>query len=70
MINLKQIQSKLSKAISESSLTKTEIAKRIGAKPQQISSYLHGDKLPALNTLANLCALLNLDANDILCITD
>lgn len=70
MINLQQIQNKLTKAISESGYTQTEIAKKIGVKPQQINCYLHGDKMPALNTLANLCALLNLDANDILCITD
>lgn len=70
MIDLQQIQNKLAKAIRESKLTLTEIAKKIGVKPQQITCYLHGDKMPSLKTLANLCKLLNLDANDILCITD
>ncbi len=70
MINLQQIQNKLVNAIKESKLTLTEIAKKIGVKPQQITCYLHGDKMPSLRTLANLCKLLNLDANYILCLTD
>lgn len=70
MINLQQIQNKLVNAIKESKLTLTEIAKKIGVKPQQITCYLYGDKMPSLRTLANLCKLLNLDANYILCLTD
>lgn len=70
MITLNQIRAKLQEAIRQSGLTQTELAHRIKIKQQQISSYLKGDKMPALDTFANLCAVLDLDANDILCISD
>lgn len=70
MITLTQIQTKLSNAIKQSGLTQTEIATRLNIKQQQISCYLHGTKMPALDTFANLCAVLDIDANDILCIND
>ncbi len=70
MIKLEQIQKSLSEAILQSGLTQNEIAQKIGVKRPQISCYIHGKKLPALDTLANLCAVLDLDANDILCVAD
>lgn len=68
MVTLIDIKRKVSNAIRNSGRTQTAIAKELGIKQQQISCYIKGDKLPALDTLANLCALLDLDANDILCI--
>ncbi|MBQ8374715.1 MAG: helix-turn-helix transcriptional regulator [Clostridia bacterium] len=68
MITLMQIQAKLAEAIQQSGMTQTEIAKRLNIKPTQICSYMHGRKMPALDTFANLCAVLDIDANDILCI--
>lgn len=49
-------------------MTQNTIADKIGIKRQQISCYIRGEKMPALDTFANLCAVLDLDANDILCI--
>lgn len=68
MIILPQIQNKLAEAIKQSGLTQTTIANHIGVKQQQISCYIKGTKMPALDTFANLCELLDLDANEILCI--
>lgn len=68
MIVLKNIQLKLAEAIKQSGKTQTDIAKYLGVKQQTISKYIHGDVLPALDTLANLCVYLDLDANEILCI--
>lgn len=68
MITLDKIQIKIAEAIKQSGLTQSEIAGRLGIKRQQISCYLHGSKMPALDTLANLCVALGLDANEILCI--
>ena len=65
MITLMQIQKKLSEAI-----TQTEIGKRLGISQQSVSHYVKGDKLPALDTLANLCVLLDVDPADILCTED
>lgn len=68
MIILFDIQKKLAEAIKSSGISQTELAKRIGVKQPQISCYIKGKKLPALDTFANLCAVLDLDANEILCI--
>lgn len=68
MITLEQIQKQLKDAILRSGLTQTSIAQQLGIKQQQISSYIYGKSLPALDTLANLCRILELDANEILCV--
>lgn len=67
MITLAQIQAKLAEAIKESPLTQSEIARRLGIKHTQISCYVHGKKMPALDTLANLCVILDIDPAEILC---
>ena len=68
MITLENIKDKLSEAIKGSGLTQTELAKKLGVSQQAISNYIKGDRLPALDTLANLCVILDLDANEILCV--
>ena len=70
MITLAQIQTKITEAIRLSGLTQTELAKRLGIKQQSIAQYLSGRALPALDTFANLCAVLDLDPAEILCLTD
>ena len=70
MITLAQIQNKLSEAIEKSGMTQKEIAERIGVSRSQISCYLHNKKMPALDTLANFCKVLDVSADDILCIDD
>lgn len=67
MITLEQIQNRIVEAIKQSGMTQTSIAKSVGIGQQTVSHYIKGDKMPALDTLANLCKLLDLDANYILC---
>jgi len=67
MITLEKIKTRIAEEIKQSGMSQTAIAKAIGVSQQVISSYIHGRKLPALDTLANLCKLLDLDANYILC---
>ncbi|MBD5636612.1 MAG: helix-turn-helix transcriptional regulator [Clostridia bacterium] len=67
MIMLEQIQKRVIEAIKQSGMTQTAIANALGINPTQICSYIKGRKMPALDTLANLCKLLDLDANYILC---
>lgn len=67
MITLEQIQKRLAEAIEQSGMKQYEIAEALKIKPTQICSYLKGRKMPALDTLANLCKLLDVDANYILC---
>ena len=68
MITLSQIQQQIAEAIKQSGMTQTEIGKKLGASQQSISHYVKGDKLPSLDTLANLCVLLDVDPSEILCV--
>lgn len=70
MVNLEEIRIKVKEAIQQSTMTQTEIAKRLGIVQSAVAQYVSGNTLPALDTLANLCIILDLDANDILCISD
>lgn len=66
MITLEEIQKRLSEALTESGLTQKEIASKIKITQSSIAHYKKGDKMPALDTFANLCIALDLDANEIL----
>ena len=68
MVTIKDIQLKIAEAIKHSGLTQTEIGKRLGISQQTVSHYINGDKMPALDTFANLCIILDVDPADILCV--
>lgn len=68
MITIKDIQAQISEGIKSSGLTQTEIGKKLGISQQTVSHYIKGDKMPSLDTLANLCVLLDLDPADVLCV--
>ncbi len=68
MVTLEQIQKQLAEAIKQSGLTQTALAKRLGVKQQTISCYIKGIKMPALDTFANLCTVLDVDPAEILCV--
>lgn len=68
MITLEQIRQGLINAIKQSGLTQVELAKKLNISQPTVSEYITGKSMPALDTFANLCQILDLDANDILCI--
>ena len=68
MITINEIQERLSKELKLCGLTQKQIAEKIGVSQQTISHYIKGDKMPSLETLANLCVALDLDPAEILCI--
>lgn len=68
MITLDEIRKRLVETIKQSGLTQTEIANHLNIGQQVISEYVRGKSLPALDTLANLCKVLDVDANYILCL--
>ena len=70
MIKSMQIQIKIIEAIKQSGLTQTELARRLNLTQSAIAHYAKGDIMPALDTFANLCAVLDLDPAEILCLTD
>ena len=68
MIILNEIRVKLRETISQSGMKQSEIAKELGVSQQTVSHYMKGDKMPALDMFANLCRVLDVDANEILCV--
>ena len=70
MIILDKIRERLIEAIKQSGLSQTEIAKRLGIKQPTVGQYLSGRAMPALDTFANLCAVLGADPADILCLSE
>lgn len=70
MVTLDQIRERLQAAIKQSGQSQTALAKRLNISQQTISHYIKGDKMPALDTFANLCAVLDVDPAYILCLTN
>lgn len=70
MITLEQIQQRLAEVIRQSGLTQTELARRLKVTQSSIAHYKKGDKMPALDTLANLCKILDVSPSYILCFED
>ncbi len=70
MITLEQIRARLQEVIKQSNIKQKEIAEKLGLTQSAIAHYLRGDIMPALDTFANLCAALDVDASYILCLTD
>lgn len=68
MVTLEQIRNNLQEAIRKCGLTQTELAHRLGIYQSAVGAYLSGRAMPALDTFANLCAVLDLDPAEILCL--
>ena len=60
------IRYRLAQAILTSSYSQSELARLLGIKHQTVNDYCRGKALPALDTLAKLCIILDEDANYIL----
>lgn len=70
MVTIEEIRKKLVEAIIQSGMKHSAIANTLNISPTMISQYISGRAMPALDTFANLCKLLDVDANDILCINE
>ena len=66
MITLEIIRNNLVDAIKNSGLKQSEIAEKLHIKQPTVGQYLSGRAMPSLDTFANLCDILDLDANEIL----
>lgn len=66
MIKIEEIQKRLREVVEYSELSQKEIAKRLGVSPSTISKYMRLNKYPSLDTFANLCAILDVSADEIL----
>ena len=63
---LAAIQKRLRDAIAQSGIPQNVIAEKIGVSAQTVSKYMKHDIFPALDTLARLCVLLDVSADEIL----
>ena len=66
MITLTEIQKRLATEIKNSGLSQTELAKLLGIKQPTIGQYISGRAMPALDTFANLCVVLDVDPAEVL----
>ena len=69
-LNNSIIKERLKYEIENCGLKKKFIAKMVGVKPTMITAYTNSKKMPSLETFANICEVLNLDANYVLGIRD
>lgn len=69
MITLNSIRQKMIEAIRNSGLSQVEIAAKLGIAQPTVAQYLSGRAMPALDTFANLCVVLDVDPAELLCIT-
>lgn len=70
LITLDQIIKNFQQELKECGLTQTEIALRLNISKQTVHCYFHGQKLPALDTFANLCKELDIDPLHVLCLNE
>ena len=66
MVILDDIRKKLVEAIKTSGISQKELAYKLNIKQPTVSQYLSGRAMPGLDTFANICIILSLDANEIL----
>lgn len=70
MITNEKIRARLTEAIKQSTMSQAEICRFLGIKPPTMSQYLSGRSLPALDTFANLCQVLDVSADYLLGLED
>lgn len=63
---LQAIQARLRDAINQSGIKQKDIADAIGVSAQTVSKYMTSDVMPALDTLAKLCTLIDVSSDYIL----
>ena len=68
MITVFEIQKRLRDAIQQSNISQKELAERLQINPSTVSKYMRLDTFPSLETFANLCEILDVSADDILCL--
>jgi len=68
MITIEMIQKRLREEIEASPLSQKEIAAELRINPSTVSKYIRQNKYPSLETFANLCKILDVSADEILCL--
>ena len=61
MITLDEIRNRLIESIRTSEFTQAEICRRLNIRSSTIAQYLSGRAMPALDTFANLCKIIDVN---------
>ncbi len=67
MIVIEEIRKRLNESIETSGIKKAEICRKLGISTAALSQYKSGRTMPALDTLANLCKIIDVSPAYILC---
>lgn len=70
MVILSEIRARLQEVIKSSGISQLELARKLNVSHQTIGQYLSGRSMPALDTFANLCIVLDVDPAYILGVED
>ena len=70
MIILNQIRENLIKELKQMNMTQKELGKKLNISTVAVNHYINQNKMPELDTFANLCVILDLDANEVLGISE
>ncbi|MDE7191428.1 MAG: helix-turn-helix domain-containing protein [Clostridia bacterium] len=70
MVTLEEIRNRLQEAIKASGIKQSQLARELQIHHSMIGQYLSGRSMPALDTFANLCIVLDVDPAYILGVTD
>ena len=68
MVTIEKIQNAIVESIKQSGMKQEELGEKIGVSQSTIAHYLRRRIMPSLDTLSRLCSVLDLDANEILCV--
>ncbi|MBR2070082.1 MAG: helix-turn-helix transcriptional regulator [Clostridia bacterium] len=66
MIVIDEIRQNLISELKQMDMTQKELGQKLNISSVAVNHYLNQNKLPALDTFANLCVVLDLDANEVL----
>ena len=70
MVTVHIIKQRLRESIKQSGLTQKEIADRLNVRQPTVNNYISGRALPALDTFANICVVLDADPAYLLGLND
>lgn len=70
MVTLETIRTRLQEVIKTSGIKQADICRKLNIKSSTMSQYLSGRAMPALDTFANLCIILDVDPAYILGVED
>ena len=70
MIRVADIQKRIIECLKNSTITKSELSRKLNISTSAISQIANGKILPSLETLANICTILDVKSDYLLCITE